>query len=617
MRKYFIVIIALFSCFISVNIPSAYADNWLSRWQFGGSARYYAVGFNILSRGYVGLGYDGSSVYKDFWEYNPSTNYWTQKADFGGNARASAVGFSIGSKGYLATGRDLSAYVKDFWEYDPAENTWTQKADFAGDVRALAVGFSIGSKGYVGMGGDDNKNMKDFWEYDPETDVWSQKADFAGTARYGVVGFSIGSVGYIGTGYDGSTYYNDFWQYNPSTDSWTQKTNFSGSARYGAVGFSIGNLGYIGTGYNGSSVYKDLWVYDPSTDAWKLKTDFIGSARYNAVGFKIDNMGYLGTGYDNSSLYNDFWRYDPRDTLTFVDQTDVETNQIITSNTITVSWITSPAAISITGGTYSINGGTYTDEAGTINVNDTVTVHLLSSENFSATTSATLTIGSVSATFNVTTRGANTKPDQFTFIDQTLVEPDTVITSNTITVSGIEAPVIISITGGTYSINGGTYTSDSGTINNGDTVTVQVTSASTRITTTDAVLTIGGVSDTFSVKTRFVISDVDSGPCFIATAAFGSPLAGQVEILRKFRDKYLLTNSYGKKFVTWYYRNGPVAANWIKDKPPAKAMVQVALYPLIGFSWLLISGCLPSVTVIFLLSALLFLRLRPKKMEIL
>lgn len=104
------------------------------------------------------------------------------------------------------------------------------------------------------------------------------------------------------------------------------------------------------------------------------------------------------------------------------------------------------------------------------------------------------------------------------------------------------------------------------------------------------------------------------GGCFIATAAFGSPLAGQVEILRKFRDRYLLTNTLGQKFVAWYYRNGPVAADWIKDKPLAKAAVQAGLYPLIGFSFLLISGYLPMVTVGLLMSALVFLRLKSKKL---
>jgi C1A family cysteine protease len=102
--------------------------------------------------------------------------------------------------------------------------------------------------------------------------------------------------------------------------------------------------------------------------------------------------------------------------------------------------------------------------------------------------------------------------------------------------------------------------------------------------------------------------------CFIATAAFGSPLAEQVEILRQFRDRYLLTNYHGQKFVAWYYRNGPAVANYIKDKPLVKAAVRVALYPLIGFSFLLISGYLPYVIVGLLLTAFLFFRIRPKKL---
>jgi len=47
---------------------------------------------------------------------------WTQKADFGGTAREQAVGFFIGSKGYIGTGWDGINVYKDFWEYDPATN---------------------------------------------------------------------------------------------------------------------------------------------------------------------------------------------------------------------------------------------------------------------------------------------------------------------------------------------------------------------------------------------------------------------------------------------------------------------------------------------------------------
>jgi hypothetical protein len=193
----------------------------------------------------------------------------------------------------------------------------------------------------------------------------------------------------------------------------------------------------------------------------------------------------------------------------------------------------------------------------------------------------------------------------------------TTVTSNTITIAGIDAKTSISITGGTYSINGGTYISSSVSVSNGDTVTLQLTSSGSYSTTTNALLTIGGVSDIFSVTTQALPASSDGGGgggCFIATAAFGSPLAGQVETLRQFRDRYLLTNDLGRKFVAWYYRNGPAAASYIEDKPLAKAAVRAALYPLIGFSLLLINGILPYL-LLALTGVILFLRFRSKKLS--
>jgi plastocyanin len=312
------------------------------------------------------------------------------------------------------------------------------------------------------------------------------------------------------------------------------------------------------------------------------------------------------------------------DQFTFTDQTNVTLSTVITSNTITVSGITSATPISITGGTYSINSGAYKSTSGTVNNGYTVTIHLTSSGNYSTTTNATLTIGGISDTFSVTTQSAppDMIPDQFTFTDQTDAALSTVITSNTITVSGITSTTPISITGGTYSINGESYTSADGTVNPGDTVTVQQTSSESHSTTTNATLTIGGISDTFSVTTISSSSGGGGaaagggggGGCFIATAAFGSPMAGQVEILRQFRDRYLLTNAPGQKFVAWYYRNGPAAADYIKDKPLAKAAVRVALYPLIGFSLLLINGMLPYL-LLAITGFIIFFRFRTKKLS--
>lgn len=95
----------------------------------------------------------------------------------------------------------------------------------------------------------------------------------------------------------------------------------------------------------------------------------------------------------------------------------------------------------------------------------------------------------------------DTTPDAFSFTDVTGAAVSTLYTSNTITVAGINAPSTISITGGEYSINGGAWVTASGTVSNGNTVQVRGTSPSAGGATTNVALTIGGVSDTYSITT--------------------------------------------------------------------------------------------------------------------
>ncbi|HYV92236.1 MAG TPA: kelch repeat-containing protein [Chitinophagales bacterium] len=310
----------LFAILFTAGLNSSRAqDAWIQKADFGGTVRDEAVGFSIGSKGYIGTGlyYDSDDetfhLYKDFWEYDPASNTWTQKADFGGTARFQAVGFSIGSKGYLGTGFDTSNNTtRDFWEYDPAANTWTQKADFGGTARIGAAGFSIGNKGYLGTGAQYG-NTKDFWEYDPAANTWTQKADFGGTARELAVGFSIGCKGYLGTGYGiNNTYSKDFWEYDPATNTWTQKADFGGAARGIAVGFNIGNKGYLGAG-NGknNTLKKDFWEYDADANIWVKKADYAGAGGWSDAGFSIGSKGYVGTGNNDGVYFNDFWEYTP------------------------------------------------------------------------------------------------------------------------------------------------------------------------------------------------------------------------------------------------------------------------------------------------------------------
>ena len=74
------------------------------------------------------------------------------------------------------------------------------------------------------------------------------------------------------------------------------------------------------------------------------------------------------------------------------------------------------------------------------------------------------------------------------------------------------------------------------------------------------------------------------GGCFIATAAYGSPMAGDVRYLRAFRDQYLLTNRPGRWFVAWYYRSSPPLADALRAHEHWRAIVRVALSPLVMLS---------------------------------
>lgn len=78
------------------------------------------------------------------------------------------------------------------------------------------------------------------------------------------------------------------------------------------------------------------------------------------------------------------------------------------------------------------------------------------------------------------------------------------------------------------------------------------------------------------------------GGCFIATAAFGTPLAKEINILRQFRDRILLRYKAGRSFVFWYYRHSPSVAYYISNHSVFKIFVRIMLYPLIGIAWILL-----------------------------
>jgi len=102
----------------------------------------------------------------------------------------------------------------------------------------------------------------------------------------------------------------------------------------------------------------------------------------------------------------------------------------------------------------------------------------------------------------------------------------------------------------------------------------------------DTVVDVYAASTTITIDGPYTIRADFSGAgwCFIATAAYGTSMAEEIEILREFRDEYLLTSPVGKALVEFYYRVSPPIAEFITEHPSLKPIVRAGLLPAVAMS---------------------------------
>ena len=67
--------------------------------------------------------------------------------------------------------------------------------------------------------------------------------------------------------------------------------------------------------------------------------------------------------------------------------------------------------------------------------------------------------------------------------------------------------------------------------------------------------------------------------CFIVTAACGTEMAGDVTILSKFRDKYIIKSEVGERLVKMYYKASPPIARIVAKNPMFRKVVRAHLRP--------------------------------------
>ena len=87
------------------------------------------------------------------------------------------------------------------------------------------------------------------------------------------------------------------------------------------------------------------------------------------------------------------------------------------------------------------------------------------------------------------------------------------------------------------------------------------------------------------IEVRDVKEVKEGGGCLIATAAFGSELAPQIQLLREIRDGTVLQTESGSAFMTgfnqFYYSFSPAVADYERENPTFKGAVKITLTPLL------------------------------------
>ena len=96
-------------------------------------------------------------------------------------------------------------------------------------------------------------------------------------------------------------------------------------------------------------------------------------------------------------------------------------------------------------------------------------------------------------------------------------------------------------------------------------------------------------ADTFALKAQDIAENKSKNPkggCLIATAAYGTELAPQVQLLREIRDNTIMSTVSGASFMTGfntlYYSFSPTIADWERENSLFREAVKIFITPMIS-----------------------------------
>jgi len=254
---------------------------------------------------------------------------------------------------------------------------------------------------------------------------------------------------------------------------------------------------------------------------WSWYPDAPMSAVRQAIFSGVDVLPSLSWLVDTSgraNLYNSLFHLfvdaQTPESFTVTGSMDVAPSTFLESDPVMISGIYT--GVNVTVSTWFFRVGSWSSrwswqwtwQTGTIWSGDQLQFALTSSLNFSTTTSMDFTVGLFSGSFDVVT--VEDSPDPFAFFLLTGVEPNSLYTSNTITITWLILPVPISVSTGLYSLDNGSTWSwvwQTGLVTNGQTLQLALTSSMASLGVRSMVVTVWSYSTGFTIQTKRTAPD--------------------------------------------------------------------------------------------------------------
>lgn len=245
-------------------------------------------------------------------------------------------------------------------------------------------------------------------------------------------------------------------------------------------------------------------------------------------GLKLGDQSLCNADHEGVLRYNaayktvmfcdgEYWQEigaSPATSSTFNDISNAEPGETYTTGQAEVSGFFGERTVTATNGALLLVNGGLQGASATVVAGDRVQLRMDASSNFSTAKTTTMTMGSLVTTWTITTRTQDTTPNSFSFTGLTDQEPDTVVTSNSVTVSGFDGPLTASVSGqGSPELKVGSGSwGTSVAVEPGQSIQLRMTTSPDPSTAREAVVSLGSAVSAWSVATKAYVT-LGSGAC--------------------------------------------------------------------------------------------------------